>query len=524
MYFVRTTKTASKSTAVQIVRYEQRRKIIVKHVGSAHNEEELLELKQTARDWIEKASKQQSLFPPSKKPTSRFIPLNKCQYLGVRYAFIYEVLTRLFRLLRFSTLKNQLLLDLVLMRIIQPVSKLESLEYLEDWFGVSYKKGSLYQSIPSFLKLKETVEEKAVAFAKNQYHFDFSFVFYDVTTLYIESSTEDTDTTDDEGNVITKGLRKGGFSKDNKFNQPQIVIGLIVTKEGFPVAYEVFEGNTFEGDTFIPVIYQFKKRYAVDTLTVVADAAMISLDNIEKLQEHRLSYIVGARTTNLKLSQMKEISAELIGKIRTDEELEKKDGGTYRITTERGLLLCGFSFKRYRKDRRDMEKQIIRASSLVAKNTDRKRTKFLKLKKSKKEKVYTLNTELIERAKLMIGIKGYYTNLFKKDNTLTDQDVIDHYHNLWHVEKAFRIAKSDLQMRPIYHFKKQAIEAHILICFMALAVCKYMELKTGKSTKKIIKLLKSITDARIKNLLTGEIIVLRQELSEEVEQLWKTLS
>ena len=120
---------------------------------------------------------------------------------------------------------------------------------------------------------------------------------------------------------------------------------------------------------------------------------------------------------------------------------------------------------------------------------------------------------------MLLGIKGYYTNLPDKN----DKTIIDHYHNLWHVEQAFRVAKSDLAMRPIYHFKKQTIEAHILICFMALAICKYMELKTGKSTKRIIKLLKSITEARMKNLLTGEIFIMRKEISKEVNQLWKTL-
>ena len=147
-----------------------------------------------------------------------------------------------------------------------------------------------------------------------------------------------------------------------------------------------------------------------------------------------------------------------------------------------------------------------------------KRTKFL-MSKDKKKTEQVLNTDLVEKTKLLLGVKGYYTNLTEETNTI----IIDHYHNLWHVEKAFRIAKSDLAMRPIYHFKKQTIQAHVLICFMALAVCKYMELKAGKSIKRIIKLLKSITEARMKNLLTGKIFVMRKEVSEEIKQLWKTL-
>ena len=148
-----------------------------------------------------------------------------------------------------------------------------------------------------------------------------------------------------------------------------------------------------------------------------------------------------------------------------------------------------------------------------------KRTKFLKNKDDKKTE-QIINTELIEKTKLLLGIKGYYTNLAHQE----DKTIINHYHNLWHVEKAFRIAKSDLSMRPIYHFKEATIKAHILICFIALAVTKYMELKTGKSTRKLVKLLRNITDARILNTLTGEEIIMRKEINEEEKQLWKTLT
>ena len=259
--------------------------------------------------------------------------------------------------------------------------------------------------------------------------------------------------------------------------------------------------------------------HEVKTLTVVADAAMISYENVQELVKNGLSYVVGARTANLKLPEIQEISTELTIQTQDISELAKRDGSSMRIETERGLLVCDFSLKRYSKDKREMEKQIAKAERLIAQNEGSKRTKFL-MNKNEKKTEQVLNTDLIEKTKLLLGIKGYYTNLTAIDN----KTIIEHYHNLWHVEKAFRIAKSDLQARPIFHQKKQAIQAHILICFMALAVCKHMELKTGRSTKKIVKLLRSITEARIKNKLTGEIIVMRQDLPEEVEQLWKTLT
>jgi len=492
---IRTVKTSSGATAVQIVRYEKNKTIIVSHIGSAHTKDALTVLKEEAVKQIEKNSMQKSLFPKENQKTSPILVVNKSEYLGVRYTFIYDILVQIFRLFDFHKLKNKILLDLVSMRIIHPVSKLESLDYLSEMFGIKYKKSSLYQAITLFPNLKTAVEQYTVSFAREHYHFDFSIVFYDVTTLYFETFKED-----------EESFRKPGFSKDNKANQPQIIIGLIVTKEGFPVSYEVFAGNTFEGKTFIPTIVKFKNEYDVKNLTVVADAAMISFPNVQSLIADNLSYIVGARTASLKLDQIRKIS----------QTLNTVDEASIRIETERGLLVCDFSLKRYAKDKREMNKQIAKAEKLLQDNNVLKRTKFIK---TDGKTTQSLNLDLIDKTRLLLGIKGYYTNLTDE----SDETIISQYHNLWHIEQAFRIAKSDLAMRPIYHFKKQTIEAHILICFMALAVCKYMEIKTGKSTKKIIKLLKSITEARVKNLLTNEEIIMRMKITEEIKQLWKTL-
>lgn len=504
MFYLRTTKTASGATAAQIVKYKSRKKIVVKHIGSAHTPDELLALKQSAFNWIEKENHQPSF--PLQKPIQNLIPIDKCQYLGFRYNFIYEIINKIFYLFCLDKI-DRFLLDLILIRIVQPASKLESLELLSDFFDKPYKRTDLYRSIPTFVALKDTIEEKFVNFAKKHLNFDFSIVFYDVTTLYFESFKED-----------KEEFRKPGFSKDNKANQPQIVIGLIVTKEGFPVSYDVFAGNTFEGKTFIPTITKFKKTYNIKTLTVVADAAMISYPNVQGLIENNLSYIVGGRVANLKQEEIKEINQKLVGKEENLKKLKKKDSLSTRIETERGTLICDFSFKRYLKDKREMDKQITKAKKLLEENKGVKRTKFIKNKDDEKTE-QVLNTDLIEKTKLLLGIKSYYTNLTDE----TNKTIINHYHSLWHVEKAFRIAKSDLSIRPIYHFKKQTIKFHILICFMALGVCEYMELKTKRSIKKIVKLLKSVTDARLKNMISNEEFILRSKIPEETLKLLKTL-
>lgn len=490
MYHIRTTKTSSKATAVQIVRYEDRKLVVAAHIGSAHNEEELNVLKKSASIWIEKTSKQISLFPANQL-SANFIQLDKCQYLGVRYGFIHEVLMQVAKHFDFCSLTDKkMFVDLIIIRIIEPASKLYSLELLDEFFNIKYWRKNFYHYLPEFVLLKDKTENKILALAKKEFNFDFSLVFYDVTTLYFETFQSDE-------------LRRPGFSKDNKSQQPQVLIGLIVDAQGFPVAYEMFKGNEFEGKTFIPIISAFKRKHNIKELTIVADAAMLSLDNVKALKANGLSYIVGARIGNL--------PGKLIGEI--DSKLERKNKASIRLKTEHGSLVCDFSEKRCRKDKSDMEKQIKKAEMLLKNPGRAKRAKFVK---GKNKTELEMNSELVEKTKLLLGVKGYYTNLPKK---IDDEIIIKQYHNLWHVELAFRIAKSDLEIRPIYHFKRQTIEVHILICFMALAICKYMEIKTERSTRQIVKILKSVTDARIKNMLTGEEITMRSEITAEIKEI-----
>src|SRR5438270_76829 len=156
---VRIVKTNSGASAVQIVRYEKRKRVVLSHIGSARTDQELSLLKEEAQRKIEEATIQKSLFPKEKQKPSSILILNKSEYLGVRYSFIYDVLFQIFRLFDFHYVKNKLLLDLVLMRIIQPASKLESLEYLSEMFGIVYKDGSLYQSLKTFSSHKSIIEK-----------------------------------------------------------------------------------------------------------------------------------------------------------------------------------------------------------------------------------------------------------------------------------------------------------------------------------------------------------------------------
>lgn len=498
MFHIRTTKTGSFSTAIQVVRYSSGRAIIIKHIGSAHDKSQLALLKHQAEEYIEKYTGQQSLFNSSdNRKENKIIQSRYAKSVGVKYSLLRRILYHLFGVFTFDNLNKPLLTDLVMARLVNPSSKLQSITCLKEMFDVSYSETDVYRQLPTFSDLKEEVEKKIISFAQKNLNFNFTIVFYDVTTLYFETFKQD-----------KENFRKPGFSKDNKFNQPQILIGLIVNQDGFPVSYDIYSGNVFEGHTLIPSLLEFKKKHNVQNLTVVADAAMISLQNVEALIHSNINYIVGARISNLKNKLIQDISSHL----------NMIDEASYRLKTERGILICDFSKKRYWKNKNEMEEQLAKARMYEGKS-DRLIRKVKFLKSMDKTKT-AINEELIEKTKLLLGIKGYYTNLEKE----TNETIINQYHNLWRVEKSFRMAKSDLQTRPVYHFRNKAIHSHILICFMALAVGTYMELSAKRSLKQILKLLKEAVEVKIKDTITGDIITIQPELSTELQELLAKLA
>lgn len=489
---IRTTKTASGKTAVQIVRYEHRKVVLMKHIGSAKEKDEIKALKESAGSWIARATQQQALFI---KEPRRTLALATTRYVGVTHLFAYRTLIALMNNLGFSALKAPLLLDLACMRIIEPSSKLRAITLMERYFNIRYAESTVYRVLPTLAKRKTEVEAIAVAWATHGLSSDLSLVLYDVTTLYFETFKAD-------------ALRIPGFSKDNKSHQPQIVVGLLVTREGFPLGYEVFKGNTFEGNTMLPVLEAFAKTHGVTMPTVVADAAMISRENVRKLTERGFSYIVGARLANCSPKVIEEIT----------RVIKEKDGATMRMATAHGDLVCAFSAKRYRKDKAEMEKQIKKAETLVAKREPGKRAKFVK---KGGEASYALDEALHKKAQALLGIKGYYTNMPK--GQMDNDVIIARYHDLWRVEAAFRISKSDLATRPIFHRTEDAINAHLLICFVALALGKHMELRTGLSLRRMVDLLWSVTEAHLVDTTTQETFTFRSEPNEELCAVLKTL-
>lgn len=496
---IRKTKTASGATAVQVVRYEGKRCIVEKHMGSAHDDEACLVLMDAARRHIETRQIQPDLFTSSAE-SSPLLHVAHTRLIRITHLFARNALHSCARLCGLSSLP-EFYVDLALMRIIEPTSKRRTIELLQRYFDIHYAERTAYRQLPMLLDHQAAIEAAAIQTALKDLKESFSLVLYDVTTLYFESFKE-------------YEFQCSGFSKDNKPQQPQIVIGLLTTRSGFPVMHKVFEGNTFEGHTMLDVVHCFQQRFGDTKPVVVADAAMLSQTNMQQLEVEGYRYIVGARLANTSKHFINQVHDELS---RTDKAMRRF---TYESMDSNVSIVCEFSEARYKKDKREFDKQVNRAQELLRRNEPGRRAKFVK-KSGQKDKPFMFDEALKAKAEKLLGIKGYITNISEQE--LANAQIITYYRELWHVEQAFRMSKSDLQTRPIFHRAKDAIRAHILICFVALMLGKYLEIKTGFSLRKIRDELWQVHEAHIQNGLTGEVHVLCMEMNTLVSDTLQQL-
>lgn len=467
-YRIRKVKTRTGSTAIQVGFYKGKRFILAKHIGSSKDIHKINELIEIANEYVNSNSSQLKFNFDPKSEEILFKRGIKVEKSILETA--YEYLENIYQQIGFNRLKNDVLKHFAIIRVLEPASKTKSIMLLNKYFNIEYKKTTIFRELTKLSNLKENVEQLAIKYAKDNLGFNFSLIFYDVTTLYFETHDED-------------DFRLNGFSKDNKINQPQILIGLVVNEIGFPIYYDIFKGNTFEGKTIIPVILNLKKRYHIDKITVIADAAMLSAENLTQLEEHKIDYVVGARIGGLSLEEIRNIAATL-GQI--DKNIFKKEGVIYE-----------YSANRARKDKIDNDKQIEKAKYYI--NNPSKVIKRSKFLSNSGKKTFMLNKALVEKHRLLEGIKGFKTNI----NNLSNELLIARYKDLWKVEQSFRMVKSDLEARPIYHRKQNSIKYHILIVFVALCMAKAIELKTGNSIKKVMDELKDKWTITLKDEISG---------------------
>lgn len=482
--------TSSGKKAIQVVSKLYGKVTVHKHIGSYSDPEQKTQLLKEAEKFILKTTRQTNFLDliSSVRPFEITITSSKPK-------FLYELLSRVYDKLGLENYPDTLIKDLVIARLYQPASKLETIEILTEGFGKDYSLKTVYRHLKKGLErgIKESFQAALINFAKEGLGDSLRLVFYDVTTLYFES------------NVKTE-LKDFGFSKDHRPQDTQVVVGLVVSGEGFPLYFDIFSGKTFEGHTLIPVIRGIKKLLQTKRLVVIADAAMISKDNIEKLAEAGISFVVGARLANLPQNLINTISLKL----------HRTNGKIITESYHNHSLICEYSSKRAAKDKSDRLKQVEKAR--IAISTPSRITQRFRFVKADSNRL-SLNTELLTKAEKLEGIKGYLTN-----TNLSEKEIIDRYHDLWRIEKSFRITKSDLEARPIFHRLDETIKAHLVIVFAGLAISKYLEIKTLMSIKKILKIAGKILTHKVTNTKTGETAYVETtienpELKEKVELL-----
>ncbi len=494
--FVRKIKSRNGNLQVQVVQKAGRNNRVIKHLGTARNELESKQLIDQARDLIEEErikSGKLSLFDNRYSQSEMTHVLSRFRILKVLDSVTFDFLDHFYHLLNFDSLKNDCFRDLIIARVISPASKAKTRDFLESKLNKRYSLSSLYRCMEGSYRrgYQGLLEDRVMMFTQSGP--TISVLFFDVTTLYYESFDGD-------------DFRKCGFSKDNKANQPQLVVTLTVTSDGFPLHLQVFPGNKFEGHLMLPCIKRTMERHHLKDFVVVADSAMVSKANMEELEKNNLSYIVGARLGNLPYS----LWAQVVSVAKIDGTLERFSFGKGRI------LVVSYSSKRANKDKSDREKQIKRAT-LVLNNPTIVARRYKFLQKTDKEK-WALNKTNIQRAEKMAGLKGYVTNA----TDLTDEEIVEKYSSLWQVEKSFRISKSDLKARPIFHTVKEKIETHLTIVFAGLAVIKLVEKTTNQSIQKVLWLLDQIKEVVVEDAISKEQISKYSEVqNQEAKDLLK---
>jgi transposase len=397
------------------------------------------------------------------------------------------LLGKLYDEIGFNKIQEDLFRHLVISRIINPGSKLQTSRYLMSYFGVEYSARQIYTYMDKlYNKQQQQVEQISYEHTLAILEGNLSVVFYDVTTLYFEIEKEDE-------------LRAMGFSKDGKHKHPQIILGLLVSYGGYPLAYHMHKGDTYEGNTMLPIVDAFKSRFDLNNLMVIADAGLINKTNIETLQTQKYEFIIGAR--------IKVESAQIKEKIKNHKFT---NGENLIIAKEDGIkLIVNYSQKRANKDQINRQKGLqklenkLKTGKLTKSSiNNRGYNKYLDLEG---EVTVKINYEKYDEDQKWDGLKGYVTN-----TNLPIENVLENYKELWKIEKAFRISKTDLRIRPIYHRKERRIEAHLCISFTAYKIYKELERQLNEkdiniSVERAIELMKNIYGITLQNPNTKSI-------------------
>jgi len=535
--WIRRVRTASGATAVQIAESASGRRRIVAHVGSAHTEAELGILLERAREMladpaqgsfdlgIEAAAQQARLVPPAASPAlfdaERPGPAPAAaapRVVSTYSRVLFEALNGVFAGLGFGALGDEVFRDLVLARVVEPTSILDAGRVLADLGRKAASDKTMRRTLARCADRGYRDRIAELCFAHARASGDVSLILYDVTTLYFEAEHED-------------ALRKVGYSKERRVD-PQIVVGLLVDRHGFPLEIGCFEGNQAEKLTILPVIRQFQARHGIEGMVVVADAGMLSAANLADLDEAGLGFIVGSRVTKAPIDleshfrwhgdafsdgQVIDTVTPKTGKNKdNDPALRAEPAWDREDHPKSWRAVWAFSAKRFARDNRTLTAQENRARDVISGAKSARTPRFVKNAGG----TPALDEKALARARKLAGLKGYVTNL--PVSVIPPAEVISCYHDLWHVEQSFRMSKTDLAARPMFVRKRDAIEAHLTVVFTALAVARAAQDRTGLSIRNVIRQLRPLRSATI--AINGAVQTFPPAIGPEQQKILDDLS
>jgi transposase len=471
---------------VQIIDKSKGQYHVIKTIGSSADASTIQSLYIKGKKWIAQYLGEQDIFEAYDKANEE---RQVTEYLlsnveNILLNGVQLILNKVFILTGFGSIEDDIFRHLVIARLSQPMSKAATVEYLKSHFGEDTQLHRIYRYLDKLYNTQqEKIQEISVEHTRRILGGKIGLLFYDVTTLYFESDYGDE-------------LRETGFSKDGKYSQPQVVLGLLVSKDGYPLSYSIFNGSQYEGRTMLPVVEDFIQRFNLNDFIIVADSGLMNQSNIALLESASYKYIIGARIKN----QNNDIKKWILS-------LSKQDGVFYETLKSTSRLIVSYSTNRAKKDRYNREKGVKRLekayrSGNITKENINKRgyNKFLEISDNV---TVIISRDKIEEDEKWDGLKGYLTN-----TSLSAKEVYEQYNGLWTIERAFRITKGTLEMRPMFHFTPKRIEAHVCICFVAYKVYKELEriLKINHismSVDKVLDIAKTITTIKINLPISG---------------------
>ena len=512
--FLRKKKNPSGVVSIQIIDKRGGKYRVVKTVGSSSNASDIEKLYNDGKQLLAGYQGRRDMFA---EQGSRSEEKHVAEQLlstieNILLNGVQLILNPVFRIIGFDRIDDSILRHLAVSRICHPCSKVATVDYLKSYFDEDTELHKIYRYLDKLHDTqKEAIQRISVAHTRGVLGGKIGLAFYDVTTLYFASDESDE-------------LRERGFSKDGKHTRPQVVLGLLVSRDGYPLSYSLFNGAQYEGRTMLPIVEDFVHRFELDDFVVVADSGLMNETNRLLLEAGNYKYIIGARIKN----ESDKIKRWILSLDRQDNAFHETQKGDFR-------LIVGYSANRAKKDKQNRDKGVKRLQAafktgrITKENINRRGyNKFLEISDNVK---VTINQDKIDEDANWDGLKGYITNTH-----LEAKEVYAQYNGLWQVERAFRITKGTLDLRPMFHFTPRRIEAHVCICFVAYKVYKELErilqLKgINLSVDKVLDIARTITTIKIRLPISNETITKTMLLTSRHksiaqlfdENFWKTI-